>query len=169
MALAEEVVLAPQAQRDALVAVAHGGARVVEVDDLGVREEADALARVADPLAPLHVLAVHEEALVETAGPLEHGAGQQHEGPDDPVDVALLGVIPVAAEERGARSAPAEQLVEPEVLEEREPQRREAVGRVLETSVPKAQPALSEPDVRRPPQLSRTGAPPSRRRAACRC
>ena len=57
------------------------GAGVIAMDDLRLGEEADPQACVADPLAPLHVLAVHEQALVEAARLLEDLARQQHEAP----------------------------------------------------------------------------------------
>src|SRR3954453_22420984 len=102
MPLAMDVALSPQAEGDALVTPTDLGARVVEVLDRGVGVVADPPAVIADPVAPLHVLPVHEEAFVEAARLLEHGGGHQHEGAGAPVHVALAAVIPVAGHQHRA-------------------------------------------------------------------
>src|SRR4029079_14542449 len=68
VALAVDVELALQADGDAAFTPAQVGAAVVEVDERGLGEVADAKAGGPDAAAPLQVLAVHEELLGEAAG-----------------------------------------------------------------------------------------------------
>src|SRR4051794_40842836 len=64
VALRVEITLTLQAERDPLLAPAHLRTGVVEVDDRCLRVVAHAPPMFADPVAPLHVLPVHEQALV---------------------------------------------------------------------------------------------------------
>ena len=79
---APQAVQPPHADRT----VGEGGARPLEMDDAQMREMVDRVAAGSHPAAPLHVLRVHEEALVEEADFLQGAPPYEQGGPAYPVD-----------------------------------------------------------------------------------
>src|SRR5579884_2109125 len=91
------------------------------VHNLGPWDEPDLIARLPQPVAEVHLLRVHEEALVEAADLIQSGATEQQARAHQPVallrDVVRLGRAVEAAE----RAEATEPALQDGALDERRP------------------------------------------------
>src|SRR5919199_412480 len=132
MLLIEEVHRAKEVEGRAQRPLAAGRAVLMLDDDS--RLVANDPTRLSRPQAPVQVLAVHEEPLVEQADLLDYGAAHQHARAADRVDIAWqvgveVGEV-VTTETAAAREQAAEsrQSVERHFGRRKRPPRRQVQG-----------------------------------------
>ena len=109
--------------------------RAAHVDDLGAGEEEHLPARRAEAVAPVRLLAEHEERLVEQADLVGGRAPHEQRGAVEPVDLAHLVVLEAARVERVQQRRTRRQLAQEEVLGREPPQRGEPARRALQRPV----------------------------------
>ena len=115
---------------------------------LGAGEEVDAPAGLAEAVAPVGLLAEHEEVLVEESDLVRGVAPDEQAGTEEPVDLAHLVVVETALVEGVQRTRARRQLAQEEVLGREPPQRRKGARGALQRPVGVEQPRPDDGRIR---------------------
>src|SRR5438105_8797586 len=106
-----------------------------DMDELGARREQHLPARLAEAVAPVRLLAEHEEVLVEEA----YGSGglppYEQAGAHQELGLAHLVVVEAGAVERIQGTRAGGELAQEEVLRREPPERRKPTHRALQRPV----------------------------------
>ena len=109
--------------------------RAAHVHALGAGEEDDLPAGLAEPVAPVRLLAEEEVVLVALADLRDRLAPQEHARAHDDLDLAHLVVVEAARVERVQRRRARRELAQEEVLGREPPEGRVAANRALQRPV----------------------------------
>ena len=106
-----------------------------DVHGLGAGEEEDTPTRLAEPVAPVGLLAEHEEVLVEQADLVRGVAADEQAGAEQPVDLAHPVVVEAALVEGVQGLRPRRQLAQEQVLGREPPEGWKRARRALQRPV----------------------------------
>ena len=119
-----------------------------DVHGLRSREEEHVPARLVEAVAPVGLLAEHEEVLVEMPDLVGRVAADEQASAEEPVDLPHLVVVEAARVEGVQHARPRRQLAEKEVLGREPPQRRKRAGRALQRPVRIEEPRADDGGIR---------------------